>query len=58
MESFGEQLRTPNAGCDVAGFVRWLLGQGGLNHGLSLVFLHRSLTSDLSLFRLHHPVPT
>lgn len=53
MESFGEQMRIPNAGCDVAGFVRWLLGQGRLNHDLSLVFLHPSLTLDLSLFRFH-----
>lgn len=57
MESFGEQMRIPNAGCDVAGFVRSLLGQCRLNRGLSLVFLHPSLTLDMSLF-CSTPVPT
>lgn len=45
-------MRTPKAGCDIAGFVRWLLRQGSLNDGLSLVSLHPSLPLALSLFPL------
>lgn len=50
-------MRTPNAGCDIAGFVLWLLRQGSLNVGLSLVFLHPSLPLALSLFPLPPQCP-